>query len=104
MTTHALPKAADEPVRWLVKPRRKPAALVPKTKREQLIRMLKVKNGAGADAICRKLGWQPHTTRAAISGLRKAGFEVQSEKPGPSKPRRYRIVANLPAEAGSNVA
>ena len=104
MTKHAANEAADKPVRWVVKSRRKPAIKVPKTKRDQLIKMLNAKNGAGADVISRKLGWQPHTTRAAISGLRKAGFEVQSEKPSPSKPRRYRIVAKLTAEAAGNAA
>ena len=77
MTKHAANEAADEPVRWIVKPRRKRTTKEPKTKRDQLIRMLNAKNGAGADAICVKLGWQPHTTRAAISGLRKAGMDIR---------------------------
>ena len=64
-----------------------------RTKREQLIEMLSAPKGAGADTISRKLGWQPHTTRAALSGLRKSGFEIQTEKPAGGKPTRYRIVA-----------
>ena len=104
MTKHAANEVADEPVRWVVKPRCKPAIKVPKTKRDQLIKMLNAKNGAGADVICRKFGWQPHTTRAALSGLRKVGFDISSEKPSPSKPRRYRIVAKLTTEAASNAA
>jgi len=95
---------AEESVRWVVKPRRKRTANEPMTKREQLIRMLAAKNGAGAHAISRKLGWQPHTTRAAISGLRKAGFDIQSEKAAWNKPTRYRIVAQLTAEAASDAA
>ncbi len=104
MTKLNTAKTADEPVRWVVKPRRKRTTKEPKTKRDQLIQMLRAKNGAGADAICRKLDWQPHTTRAAISGLRKAGFDIGSEKPNPSKPRRYRIIANPAAEVADNAA
>ncbi len=104
MTIHALTNASDQPARWIVKPRRKRAAKVPKTKREQLIRMLSTKNGAGADVICRKFGWQPHTTRAALSRLRKVGFEISSERSSPGKSRRYRIVTQLTAKAADNAA
>jgi len=95
-------KTADVPVGWVVKPRRRLSAKNPKTKWDQLIRMLSSTNGACADAICQKLGWLPHSTRAAISGLRKSGLDVSSERPGPSKPRRYRIIANPAAEVARN--
>ena len=54
----------------------------PITKKAQLIRMLSRKSGADVSAISDKFGWLPHTTRAALSGLRKSGFELTSEKPG----------------------
>ena len=104
MTKHAADEATDEPVQWVVKFRRKPAIKVPRTKRDQLIGMLNAKNGAGADVICRKLGWQAHTTRAALSGLRKAGVDIRSEQRNPRKPRRYRIVTKVTAEVGKNAA
>jgi hypothetical protein len=63
------------------------------TKKAQLIRLLSAKAGADVAAISGKLGWQPHTTRAAITGLKKAGYEVTTQKPDPDKPTRYRIVA-----------
>ena len=63
------------------------------TKKEQLIRLLSAKAGADAATISGKLGWQPHTTRAAITGLRKAGYEITAEKPDGGKPTRYRITA-----------
>lgn len=63
------------------------------TKKDQLIRMLSAKAGAEIGAVSEKLGWQTHTTRAALSGLRKAGFELVGETPGDGKPTRYRIVA-----------
>ena len=62
------------------------------TKKAQLIRMLSAKSGADAAAISRKLGWQAHTTRAAITGLRKSGFQISSEKRENSKGRSYRII------------
>lgn len=61
------------------------------TKKAQLIRLLSTKDGADIAAISAKFGWQPHTTRAAIAGLKKGGYDVTSEKPDPDKPTRYRI-------------
>lgn len=54
--------------------------------------MLSTKAGADVEAISNKLGWQSHTTRAAITGLKKAGYAVSREKEG-GKPMRYRIAA-----------
>ncbi len=70
-----------------------------KTKKEELIQMLTRKAGADVAMISDKLGWQTHTTRAALSGLRKAGYEVVGEKPDEGKPKRYRISAT-PVKAG----
>ena len=69
----------------------------PKTKKAQLIQLLSRKAGADVAMISDKLGWQTHTTRAALSGLRKAGYEVVGEKPDEGKPKRYRISA-MPAK------
>lgn len=41
--------------------------------------MLKRPSGASLDAICTTTGWQPHSARAALSGLRKAGFTIDRE-------------------------
>ncbi len=65
----------------------------PKTKKAQLIQLLTRKTGADVATISDKLGWQSHTTRAALTGLRKAGFEISAEKPGEGKPLSYRITA-----------
>jgi biotin operon repressor len=62
------------------------------TKKAKLIRMLSTKAGADVDLIGSKLGWQSHTTRAAITGLKKAGYAVSAEKES-GKPTRYRIAA-----------
>lgn len=70
------------------------------TKKAQLIRLLQRKGGADVAAISRRLGWQAHTTRAALTGLRKAGYQIASERPGAGKPSRYRITAETAADAG----
>ena len=63
------------------------------SKKAQLIKLLSRKSGADAITISEKFGWQPHTTRAALSGLRKAGFDVTKENAGSGKQTRYRILA-----------
>jgi hypothetical protein len=69
------------------------------SKKAQLIKLLSRKSGADAVAICAKFGWLPHTTRAALSGLRKAGYEITSIKAGNGKPTRYRIIGSTEAGA-----
>lgn len=71
------------------------------TKKAQLIRMLQSKTGSGITAISAKLGWQSHTTRAALTGLRKAGYEIAATKLEDGKPTRYRITAE-PESKGQN--
>ena len=63
------------------------------TKRARLIGLLKGSKGSDVATLSTKLGWQPHSTRAALTGLRKAGFTIertQSEGGGTS---RYRVTA-----------
>ncbi|AGI66528.1 hypothetical protein OAN307_c08030 [Octadecabacter antarcticus 307] len=62
------------------------------TKKAQLIQMLSRKAGGDVAAISEKFGWLPHTTRAALTGLRKAGYEITSLKAGNGKPLRYHIM------------
>lgn len=63
------------------------------TKKAQLIYMLSRKAGADVTSISKKFGWLPHTTRAALSGLRKAGFEITAEKTRNGRSSCYRITA-----------
>lgn len=72
------------------------------TKKEQLIRLLSTRAGRDIPTISRAFGWQAHSTRAALSGLRKAGYELAMEKAAKGKPARYRITA-APPEAGPTV-
>ena len=61
------------------------------TKQAQLIKLLKSKSGKDIAALSDALGWQPHTTRAAVSRLRGAGVAVAREAPKSGGPARYRI-------------
>lgn len=52
---------------------------MPKTKQTRIAKvqvMLRRPIGASLDAICKATGWQPHSARAARSGLRKAGHAI----------------------------
>lgn len=61
-----------------------------KTKKARLCLLLRRKGGAGLTTLQKELGWQPHTVRAAISGVRKTGAIVKC-MPGKTGPT-YRIV------------
>ncbi len=65
--------------------------------------MLATKRGVDVVTVGAKFGWQPHTTRAALSGLRKAGHAVVREAPAHGKPARYRIVTVSDAVATEDV-
>lgn len=67
----------------------------PGSKTFQLIRLLSGKTGADVVAVSQKLGWQVHTTRAAISGLRRSGYPIDHVKGVNGKPSRYRITGPI---------
>ena len=50
------------------------------TKRAVLIGMLERPEGASVAELGQRLGWLPHTVRAAVTGLRHAGREVTRSK------------------------
>lgn len=49
------------------------------SKKAKLIGLMKRKGGVSLAAASKSLGWQPHTVRAAISRLRKAGHTITLE-------------------------
>ena len=63
----------------------------PVTKRDQLAAMLARDEGATLEQMIAATGWLPHTTRAALTGLRKAGYAIDSDKI--DGVRTYRAVA-----------
>ncbi len=53
------------------------AASGAQTKKSRLIAKLQDPAGAPIADLCTELGWLPHTVRAALTGLRKAGHAVE---------------------------
>jgi len=72
-----------------------------KTKKQELIRLLGGKSGADIARLSEKLGWQPHSVRAAMTGLRKDGYDIQKKLGPGGKPVRYRISSSrVSSQAG----
>lgn len=63
------------------------------TKAVQVLTMLQRTEGASLEDLVALTGWLPHTARAALTGLRKKGHRVTSEKTEGGA-RVYRIVAD----------
>jgi len=49
----------------------------PGSKQALVVDMLRKDDGASLDALIKATGWLPHTTRAALTGLRKRGYSVE---------------------------
>ncbi len=47
------------------------------TKQARLVDLLNGDHGASITDLTEALGWLPHTVRAAITGLRKRGYEIE---------------------------
>jgi hypothetical protein len=77
-------KAAD-------KPDVPPAEGKAPSKQECLAALLVRDEGATLEQMIAATGWLPHTTRAAITGLRKKGYVIDSDKV--DGVRTYRAVA-----------
>lgn len=52
------------------------------TKLETILKHLGHKNGATLQALEKATGWQPHSVRAALTGLRKKGNAIERAKDG----------------------
>jgi hypothetical protein len=60
-------------------------------KHQQLASLLVRDEGATLDQMVAVTGWLPHTTRAALTGLKKKGYALSSDKV--EGVRTYRAVA-----------
>jgi len=60
-------------------------------KGQRLVQLLKARSGVDIAALSGKLGWQPHSTRAALSRLRQAGYAIEKLPPQRTGGTRYRI-------------
>jgi DNA-binding MarR family transcriptional regulator len=61
------------------------------TKAALILQMLQHPDGATLEQLIAATGWLPHTMRAALTGLRKRGHTLTSEKQ--DGVRRYRVHA-----------
>ena len=52
------------------------------TKIGKVIALLERKDGATLDEMVKATGWLPHTTRAALTGLKKKGHTIERQKRG----------------------
>ncbi len=68
-----------------------PAAPKTPSKQQQLAALVLRDEGATLDQMIAATSWLPHTTRAALTGLKKKGYALSSDKVGGV--RTYRAVA-----------
>ena len=102
MTKSAPPATSDEENNRAAETRRKTKQPAARTKEQHLIPLLGLTSGADITRLGVTLGWQPHTTRAAITGLRKARYEIETKRTDAGRPVRYRIVAHPRLASRSN--
>jgi hypothetical protein len=62
------------------------------SKQAQIIALMQRKNGARLAAMVEATGWLPHTTRAALTGLRQKGYAIERDK-SPHGQTVYRLPA-----------
>ena len=62
------------------------------SKQALLIQLLSRPKGASLDDLVGATGWLPHTTRAALTGLRRRGFAIEREATDDGR-SRYRVAA-----------
>lgn len=74
------------------KPPPRSATPEPKTKNQQIIELLSRDGGATLEEMSALASWLPHSTRSFITGLKKKGHIIESDKVDGI--RRYRIVSN----------
>jgi hypothetical protein len=72
----------------------------PQSKAALLLEMLARPEGATLNQMVAATGWLPHTTRAALTGLKKKGHEVTSTKFDDL--RTYRLVPSCGAPQRKN--
>lgn len=63
------------------------------TKKDQLVSLLSTEAGADVATLSAALGWQAHTTRAALTRLRQAGYVLEAAKPAGGGAIVYRFAA-----------
>jgi hypothetical protein len=85
------PKTAAKPAAKFAKRDSKAAKPVRGAKREAILTLMRRTQGATMAELMAATDWQPHSTRAVISGLRKEGNAIALDKS--SGASSYKIVA-----------
>jgi predicted transcriptional regulator len=67
------------------------AIIPPPTKHSQVVDLLSRNTGASLEEMSTLANWRPHSTRAFLTGLKKKGHVIESDKI--DGVRRYRIVS-----------
>ena len=67
----------------------------PPSKTDHVLTLLRREQGASMDELVTATGWLPHSTRSALTGLRKKGHAIMLDKTG-ERPC-YRIVEGVTA-------
>lgn len=97
MTDQAIPKSASKRARKMAREpetsnmeviqeaagpaaRTQPAQPKPPSKTALILGMLQRSEGASLAQMVETTGWLPHTTRAALTGLRKKGHTIERSK------------------------
>jgi hypothetical protein len=74
------------------------AAPRPGSKLAKVIELLYRKEGVNVAELTSTTKWLPHTTRAALTGLRKRGFQIERFR-GDGETSHYRIAATKSVSA-----
>ena len=70
------------------------------TKIAKVQAMLRRPSGASIDALSKAKGWQAHSVRAALTGLRTSGLDIQRQEADAKTDKAvYRIVVAADASA-----
>ena len=77
-----------------------PRASAPRggTKLAQVVELLQRDHSATIDELIKVTGWLPHTTRAALTGLRKRGFATGIDRSDKERGSIYRVESGPAAE------
>ena len=64
------------------------------SKLDRIMEMMSSKEGATIDDLTSATNWLPHTARAALTGLRKRGYDIQLDRVDKQSPSVYRLAAS----------
>ncbi|MEM6658743.1 MAG: DUF3489 domain-containing protein [Pseudomonadota bacterium] len=82
-----MPPAPDQKRQYMSKSKQ--------TKIDRVQALLRCLSGASLEALCKATGWQLHSVRAALSGLRKNGVTIERrESDKPHRFSTYDLTAN----------